>query len=361
MGVVGVGVMGSLHLQDIKQIQDIELTGVCDVNETQVQKTAQTYGCKGYTDYKQMIRRENLDAVLIATPHYFHPDVAIWAFEQGVHVLCEKPMAVTIGAAQKMIDAHAHHPELCFGLMFMFRVQPLWKKLKKLITDGQFGRINRISWTITDWYRTQAYYNSGSWRGTWKGEGGGILMNQCPHQLDLLQWLFGMPKKIFARASLGRYHQVEIEDDVNALMEYADGTIFTFNTSTGEFPGTNRLEIAADQGRVVVENNTIHFDRTVVPVSEYTRTSAEMWGKPEVWSIQIPVQGTDPRHRGITENFVQTILNKQVLIAPGSEGINSLMLANAMLYSGLTGRIVDLPLDAELYEKQLQVLIAAKA
>jgi predicted dehydrogenase len=244
--------------------------------------------------------------------------------------------------------------------MLMSRVAPLWKKLKKLITEGQFGKISRISWTITDWYRTQAYYNSGTWRGTWKGEGGGILMNQCPHQLDLFQWFFGMPTKVFARATRGRYHKVEIEDDVNALMEYADGTICTFNTSTGEAPGTNRLEIAADQGRVVVENGKIQFDRTVMPVSEFTRTSTEMWGRPEVWSIQIPVEGVDLKHRGVTENFAQAILNKKELIAPGEEGINSLMLANAMLYSGLKNQVVDLPLDAKLYDKLLKDLVDGK-
>lgn len=360
MGVVGVGVMGLGHLNDIKQIQEIELAGVCDINESQVQKEAETFGCTAYTDYKQMVRRDHLDAVLIATPHYFHPETTIWAFEKGVHVLCEKPMAVTIGEAQKMIDAHVKRPELHFGLMLLFRIHPLWMKLKKLITSGEFGHINRISWTITDWYRTQAYYNSSSWRGTWKGEGGGILMNQCPHQLDLFQWLFGMPAKVFARVTRGRYHQVEIEDDVNALMEYADGTICTFNTSTGEAPGTNRLEIAADRGRVVVENGRIQFDRTVTPVSEFTRTSTEMWGKPEVWSIPIPIEGVDLKHKGVTQNFVQAILNKKELVASGAEGMNSLMLANAMLYSGLKGQVVDLPLDAALYDGLLQDLIARK-
>jgi predicted dehydrogenase len=366
MGVVGAGVMGASHLNDIRQIAEMELAGVCDVNETLVKKAAELNGCKAYTDYKKMISRDNLDAVLIATPHYFHPETTIWAFEQGVHVLCEKPMAVTISDAQRMIDAQAKRPELCFALMLLFRIHPLWMKLKNLITCGEFGRIRRISWTITDWYRTQAYYNSSTWRGTWKGEGGGILMNQCPHQLDLLQWLFGMPKSVFAHVSRGRYHQVEVEDDVNALMEYADGTICTFNTSTGETPGTNRLEMATDRGRVVVENGKIQFDRTVISVSEFTRTCTEVcgrhdvWPKPEAWSIQVPVEGENLKHRGVTQNFAQAILKNAPLIAPGEEGINSLMLANAMLYSGLKNQIVELPLEAKLYDGLLEDLIAGK-
>jgi predicted dehydrogenase len=358
VGVVGTGTMGISHVAQLKEIPEVELVGVCDVNAEQVAKVGREYNCLGLTDYKELIRKDKIDAVVIATPHYFHPPVAVWAFEQGVHVLCEKPVAVTVGEAGRMIEAHRKFPHLKFGAMFQMRVNPLWKKVKSLIATGQLDKIYRISWTITDWYRTQSYYNQGGWRGTWKGEGGGVLMNQCPHQLDLLQWLFGMPNKISASCTFGRYHQIEVEDDVSATLQYADGRTMTFITSTGEYPGTNRLEICCNRGRVVVEGGKIRFDRTVELVDDFTRNSPGPWSVPEVWPVEVPAGGENLAHKGIMQNFARAILGREELIAPGEEGINSLMLANAMVYSGYTGKTVNLPLDAKEYDHLLAEFIA---
>ncbi len=358
LGLVGAGSMGAYHLDHLTTLDEIELAGVCDVNDEQVKKVSAKYNCCGFTDYKEMVRKDNLDAILIATPHYFHPPVAIWAFEQGVHVLCEKPMAVRASDAQQMIDAHRKHPDVKFGIVFQMRLNPLWKKVKNLIAGGQLDKIFRVSWTITDWYRTQAYYNTGGWRGTWKGEGGGVLMNQCPHQLDLLQWIFGMPRKISAVCNFGRYHNIEVEDDVSAILEYADGRIMTFSTSTGEFPGTNRLEISCNRGRLVVEGGKVTFNRTVELVSDYTHNASVAWSTPEYWTADIPVGGEDAAHKGIVKNFVQAILTGEPLVAPGEEGINSLTLANAMVYSGHTGKSVSIPFDNSEYDRLLEQFIA---
>jgi len=358
LAVVGTGTMGVYHLDRIITLDEIELVAVCDVNEPQVKTVAQKYNCRAFTDYKDMIRKDIIDAVLIATPHYFHPPVAIWAFEQGVHVLCEKPIAVRVSDVQTMIDAHRKHPELKFAAMFQMRMNPLWKKVKKLVSSGELDKIFRVSWTITDWYRTQAYYNQGGWRGTWKGEGGGVLMNQCPHQLDLLQWIFGMPSKITAVCTFGKYHNIEVEDDVDAILEYPDGRILMFSTSTGEYPGTNRLEISGNRGRLIVEGGKITFNRTVDRVSDFTQTTTEAWSTPEYWTADVPVGGEDPAHKGLVRNFAQAILNDTPLIAHGEEGINSLMLANAMVYSGTTGKPVSMPLDSAEYDKLLAQLIA---
>jgi len=257
-----------------------------------------------------------------------------------------------------MIDAHRKRPELKFAAMFQMRMNPLWKKIKKLVSSGELDKIFRVSWTITDWYRTQAYYNQGGWRGTWKGEGGGVLMNQCPHQLDLLQWIFGMPSKITAVCTFGKFHDIEVEDDVNAILEYPDGRILMFSTSTGEYPGTNRLEISANRGRLIVEGGKITFNRTVDRVSDFTQTTTEVWSTPEYWTADVPVGGEDPAHKGLVRNFAQAVLNDTPLIARGEEGINSLMLANAMVYSGTTGQPVQMPLDSTEYDKLLAQLIA---
>jgi len=357
-GLVGCGGMGRAHLGAIKEISDTELVGVCDVNKEQAENTAKEYSCKAFTDYKKFVCKENIDAVLIATPHYYHPPIAIWAFEQNVHVLCEKPMAVHIKDAQAMIDAYNKHPELKFGIVFQRRLAPIWKQIKKMIDTGQTGKIYRVSWIVTTWYRTQSYYNQGGWRGTWKGEGGGVLMNQCPHQLDVFQWIFGMPEQVSAVCEFGKYHDIEVEDNITAIMKYSDGKTATFIATTGEFPGSNRLEIACDRGRIIIENEAeITFDRTVESVTEFTKT-ANSWELPEIWNAKVPIRDEDPGYKGISRNFVQAIKDEQPIAAPGLEGINSLMLANAMVYAGYNNTAVKLPLDGNEYENFLQQMIA---
>jgi predicted dehydrogenase len=358
LGFVGVGGMGGIHLGNAAAIGDVEIAGVCDVNADRAKELGEKYKCPSFTDHREMVKKENLDAVMISTPHFFHPPVVLDAFEAGVHVMCEKPLAVQVRDAQAMIDAHKSRPELKFGVMFQHRLKPMWRQMKKLIEQGETATIFRISWIITDWYRSQAYYNSGGWRGTWKGEGGGVLMNQCPHQLDLFTWLFGMPDRVMAMCKFGKYHDVEVEDDVSALFEYEDGKTASFITSTGEFPGTNRLEVACDRGRIVVEDGKIRFDRTPGLVSDFTENSADPWAKPEVWRADVPASGDDLGQKGMLENFVQAVLGKAELVAPGAEGINSLMLANAMVYSGYVGEPVDLPLDPKAYEGLLRQFVA---
>lgn len=359
IGVVGCGVIGRYHLDNISKNDKIKLIGVCDIDEKQAKKIAKDNDCKAFSDYKELVLSDNIDVVIVATPHYQHPEISIWAFEHGVHVLCEKPIAVQVNEARSINDVHKKHPELKFGIVFQMRRDPLWRQVKKLIETGETGKIFRVSWIVTTWLRTQSYYDSGGWRGTWKGEGGGVLMNQCPHQLDLLQWFFGMPEEITSVCNFGKYHDVEIEDDVTAIFKYSDGKTLTFVASTGEFPGTNRLEISCEHGRIVVENEKIKFDRTVNPVSEFVKDKSSS-GVPEVWDVNIPISEKEelPIHAAILENFVQAVLGKEELSAPGTEGLNSLTLANAMVYAGVQGKPVKLPLDGDEYEKFLNDMIA---
>lgn len=346
--------MGKAHAKSILEGavgSAAELTAICD---PKTESFAGFADVAAFADANELMQSGKVDAVVIATPHYSHTEFGIAALKRGLHVLVEKPISVHKKDAEKLIAAHSDK-NLVFAAMFNQRTDPLYIELRKLMRNGEFGKIFRISWTITDWYRTEAYYRSGGWRATWKGEGGGILLNQSPHQLDLLQWIFGMPRKVQAFCSLGRYHAIEVEDDVTAYMEFPDGSTGTFITSTGESPGTNRLEIACDRGRVVVENGRIHWERTEVLVSEHRRTFPNAFEKPSAWQVEIPVPGDrGPQHVGILRNFVEAISQGAELIAPAGEGLHSVELGNAILYSGMTGKTVELPLDGEVYWEFLQ-------
>lgn len=358
LGIIGLGSMGAVHARSIMDglIPRATLTAAADPNEAAFRNFSEI-GC--FADSSELIHSGEVDAVLVATPHYAHTTVGIEALEAGLHVLVEKPISVHKSDCERLIAAHTN-PSQVFAAMFNQRTDPRYIKLRQLIQTKQIGEIRRISWIITDWFRTQTYYSSGGWRATWAGEGGGVLLNQCPHQLDLWQWLFGMPKKVRAFGQIGRYHDIEVEDDVTAYFEYENGATGTFITSTGEAPGTNRLEVVGDLGRVIVENGNIEFTRNELSMREFCETSAERFSKPPVWNIQIPVTGgTGPQHVGILQNFVSAILNDHPLIAPASEGIHSVELANSMLLSIFEDRTIELPLDGREYEIFLKKKIAS--
>jgi len=244
-------------------------------------------------------------------------------------------------------------------VMFNQRTLPAYRKIKELITSGELGHIQRINWTATHWFRSRAYYANGGWRGTWKGEGGGVLINQCPHQLDLWQWLFGMPSHIYADCGIGRFHDIEVEDDVTAFMEYPDGKRGIFVTSTGEAPGTNRLEIAAERGRLIYEDNQLSFLRNEIPVSEFSRTTTSLFGRPPYWKVEIPLAPPPAStHSLLLADFVAAILDGSALLAPGEEGIHSVELANAMLLSSLRKQKVELPICGREFRRELDLLIA---
>ncbi len=356
IAVIGVGGMGAYHANYLKagEVKGAELTAVCDIDES---KLARWSDLPTFRESSELIRSNLVDAVLIATPHYDHTTISIDAMQFGIHVLTEKPIAVHKADAERMIEAHKKK-NVVFAAMFQMRTEPLWKKIKQLVDNGELGDIVRINWIVTDWFRTEAYYASGGWRATWRGEGGGVLLNQCPHNLDLLQWIFGMPARIRAFCKFGWSHDIEVEDQVSAYMEYPNGATGVFITSTGEAPGTNRLEIAGDRGKLIYENGKISFTRNEVLASEFLRTSPLSFAKPPIWNVEIPFGGERGGHKVITQNFVDAILTGAPLIAPAVEGINSVELANCMLYSTWTDSMVELPLDSAAYEAALKERIA---
>ena len=360
--VIGAGVMGATHVQLIHKTENCRLAAVCDIDPAAFDRIspeirAEIPCCRSAEELWQI---EGVDAVLIAVPHYAHPDLAIAAMEHGKHVIVEKPIAVHKAEALRLIEAGKKHPELVKSAMFCLRTIPAFVKIRQLIADGELGRIHRICWIITNWFRTQHYYDSGDWRASWSGEGGGVLLNQCPHQLDLMQWFFGMPERVRASVKLGKYQKIEVEDEVNAYLEYADGKTANFITTTGEAPGTDRLEIAGERGRLVWEDGRLEFRRNEVESGQYIRSSKQKTVPPTFWTCSIPVGENDfSTHQAIIRNVASSISEGQELIAPLEEGLKGLELGNAMLYSGLTGEEVTLPLDAGKYAALLDSLIAA--
>jgi predicted dehydrogenase len=356
LGIIGMGNIGKYHADYLLngKVRRCELVAVCDP----VAPLDGYASLKTFTDAEALIRSGAVDAVIIATPHYQHTTLGIAALEAGVHVMVEKPISSHKADAERLIAAHARHPQVVFAGMFQLRTEPRYQKIRKLIREGALGQIVRVNWINTDWYRTEAYYASGGWRATWKGEGGGVLLNQCLHNLDVLQWMVGMPQRVRGFCQFGRFHQIEVEDNVTAYLEWPNAATGVFISSTGEAPGTNRLEIAGSMGRLVLENHRLTFTRNETDMIEFSRTARQGFVKPEVWHIEIPFDNAVLPHAIMVQNFVNAILDGEPLIAPGEEGIHSVELANVMVYSSLLGQTVELPMDAAAWERKLQQLIA---
>lgn len=357
--VIGAGNMGTSEVDWIGtgHIKNAVLAGVCDCDPVKLTRVKEKYGdsIKYFKSTQELFEAEDVyDAILVATPHYDHPTIAIEGFKKGLHVLVEKPAGVYTKKVREMNEVAAASDQV-FGIMYNQRTNPLYKKVKSLIQEGELGEIRRINWLITSWYRPQSYYDSGTWRATWSGEGGGVLINQCPHQLDLWQWMSGMmPRRIRAFAAYGKMHDIEVEDDVTAYAEYENGATAVFITTTGEAPGTNRLEIAGDNGKVVVENGKLEFYRNRISEREFNKAYKGGFGSPECWKIDIPVHGVETGHTGIIQNFTNAILRGEKLIAPGEEGIKGLSISNAIHLSSWLDDWVELPIDEELYYEKLQ-------
>lgn len=358
IGIIGIGNMGSVHAVRLvnEEVRGACLAAVCDINPGRLAWAEKRFGDKvgRFADADSLFAAEAVDAVVIATPHYSHPDLAVQAFERGLHVLIEKPAGVYTKQVRMMNEAAVRSGKK-FAIMYNQRTNPLYRKLKDLIDSGELGEVRRTNWIITNWYRSQSYYNSGGWRATWAGEGGGVLINQDPHQLDLWQWTTGLlPKRVRAFCGFGKRRDIEVEDEVTAYVEYENGATGLFVTTTGEAPGTNRFEIAGDRGKIVIENGTLTFWRLRVPEPEFNRTYTGGFGEPECWRCEIPVTGTESGHLGILQNFADAILHGDALIAPGEEGIRGLSISNAIHLSAWTDDWAELPVDEDRYYELLQ-------
>jgi predicted dehydrogenase len=356
LGIVGMGNIGRYHADYLLKgdVPRCELVAAASGNPA----TAERYpSLRIFADGAALIRSGAVDAVLIATPHYQHATMGQLAFEAGLHAMVEKPIAAHKADAERLIEAHRRHPKLVFGGMFQLRVEPRYLAIQRLIAE-ELGRLTRINWINTDWYRTDVYFASGAWRATWRGEGGGVLLNQCLHNLDVLQWLCGMPQRVRGFCGFGRFHPIEVEDDVTAYFQWPGGATGTFVSTTGESPGTNRLEIAGTRGKLVLEHDRLTLTRNDADAIEFSRTAAHGFTKPGSSTADVPFANADRPHAIMMRNFVAAILDGEPLIAPGEEGINSVELANATVFSSLLGQTLELPMDASAWERRLHQLIA---
>ena len=356
LGIIGVGNMGSGHAANILggKCPEIELTAVADRREARRQWAKDTLpeGTSIFEEGSDLIQSGLCDAVHICTPHYQHPTLAMEAFAAGLHVMCEKPAGVYTKAVREMNEA-AEKSGKVFAMMFNQRTNCVYRKMHEMVHSGQLGELKRVNWIITDWYRTQIYYDSGDWRATWEGEGGGVLLNQCPHQLDLLQWICGLPKTVQAFCQEGKWHDIEVEDDVTAYLQFANGATGVFVTTTGDAPGTNRFEVTGTLGKLVCENDKLTFWKLAQDEREFCRTATEGFAQPQCQQVEVETDGENLQHVGVLNAFAGKILHGTPLVAEGTEGLGGLTLSNAMHLSSWLGRAVDIPFDEELFLSEL--------
>lgn len=356
LGIIGIGGMGTNHAFSIikGQVPEMVLTAVADNRQSRLDfakgnfpETVQVFG-----DGRELITSGVCDAVLIATPHYLHPEFVIYALEHGVHAISEKPAGVYTKQVREMNEV-AKKSDAAFAIMLNQRTNCVYRKLHDMIESGELGAMKRVNWIITDWYRTQSYYDAAGWKATWDGEGGGVLLNQSPHQLDLLQWLCGMPVKVRAFCHEAKWHDIEVEDDVTAYLEYENGATGVFVTTTGDAPGTNRLELTFEMGKIVCEHNKLIFDKLSENERDFCKTEPNGFKKPEMTTVEIETDGMNEQHIGVLKAFADRILHGGKLVAEGEEGIRGLTLSNAMHLSAWLDKTIELPFDEELFLQEL--------
>ena len=360
VGVIGLGNMGSGHLNNYAKgkMPEIEITAICDIDEKKIAPALEKApDAKVFANATDLINSGIVDAILICTPHYFHPPMAIEGLNAGLHVMSEKPAGVYTKQVRELNEVAAKSDKT-FAIMFNQRTNCVYRKVREMVQSGEYGEIRRVSWIITSWFRTQAYYASGGWRATWAGEGGGVMLNQCPHQLDLWQWICGMPAKVRAICHEGKWHDIEVEDDVSIYVEYPNGATGTFITTTGDCPGTNRLEITLDKAKIVVEDDNIKMFKLNGSTTDGIYNSGDGFAKLDGEWVDVETDGLNPQHVGVMNAFAAHILRGDALVAGGEEGINGLTISNAAFLSSWLDKEIVLPIDEDLFYAKLQEKIA---
>lgn len=374
MGIIGIGAQGAFYAKFITEgkVKNMVVGAISDADPARKQWAAENYPDVPFFDnYIDMLDSGTVDAVVTCVPHYLHPEIGIAALQRDIHALLEKPAGVYTKQVRELNEYAKSKPEVAFGIVFNQRTNPLYQKLKQLIDDGEIGDIRRTNWMITTWWRPQGYYDQSAWRATWKGEGGGVLVNQAPHQLDLLQWITGMPAKVYSNVKYGYQRNISVEDEVTVMMEYANGATGVFVTCTHDIVGTDRFEILGDKGKIVVDDSKkITIKRLTKPEREMSDTMSMadvmnifMGGKSDdIYSEEViefeSVWGA--QHIAVFENFAAHIVEGAPLLAPGSDGIHGVALANAIHLSSWLNKEIELPIDEELYLSELNKKIAAE-
>ena len=366
LGIIGLGNMGSSHAKKIlegKAGNEIELAAVCDIKPEKLEWAKNELGenIPRFASAEEMMDSGLVDSICVAVPHYDHPTYAIMAMKKGLHVIIEKPAGVYTEQVLEM-NRVADECNVTFAIMMNQRTNCIYRKMREIVKSGELGAIRRTSWIITNWYRPQAYYDSGDWRATWSGEGGGVLLNQCPHNLDLWQWICGMPERLTAKMHFGKWHNIEVEDDVTCYVEYPNGATGTFITTTGDTPGTNRFEIILEKGKLIAENIDKEWHLTMwksdISEPEFSATNTIPFGHPSYVKSEVETDGENPQHMGVFKAFAANIIHGTPLVADGREGINGLTISNAMHFSAWTKSDVEL---ASFNHELFKYMIAEKA
>lgn len=339
IGIIGFGKMGTQHAKALMQgkVTNAVLSSIADIDERRIEIAKELFGedVTYFNSASELIQSGSCEAIIPTVPHYYHPGYAIEAFEAGLHVLCEKPAGVYATQVEAMNESASKSGKV-FGMMFNQRTNPLYIKARQMVQSGELGRLIHAHWIITSWFRSQSYYDKSPWRATWAGEGGGVLLNQNPHNLDLWQWICGFPSRVKTTMSFGKHRAIETEDDVFALFEFPNGMRGVYVTTIADSPGTNRLEISGTLGKLVIENNSLTFHKLAQDLDEFNIQFDGEIGQPKSEVIAIPVEGNYSSHCGVIENFCSAILEGTPLLAPGEEGIASLLISNAMHLSAWT-------------------------
>jgi len=356
-GIIGCGAMGGGHARQITAAKSpqFSLTAVADINGGAAKALAERYGIASFDDGYELIDSGLADAVIIATPHYLHPPLAIAAARRGLHVLTEKPVAVSVGPAREMVRQCARR-RVALGVMFQQRNRPNMRKMKQMVDAGAVGEVFRVQMICSNWYRTQAYYNSGAWRGTWDGEGGGVLLNQAPHSLDLFQWICGLPKRVIATVDT-REHRIEVENTANAILDYGNGKTGYIYATTAEAPGMEQLIVAGYKGTLIAADGKLRFGKLSAHLKKHMLQNRAHMEMPRCDWKDVPLPKIAGTHIAIVRAFVGHILRGTDMAATGKEGINELELSNAIHLSGFTGKPVDIPVDAAKIERLLNKLV----
>jgi predicted dehydrogenase len=376
LGIIGYGAEGGMYAgffknNDERLNDNIELVAICDNDPAKKAKVAEDFpGLPFFDNYLDLLESGVVNAIVTTVPHYDHCVMGIDALEHGIHLLGEKPAGVYTKDVERLIETSKKHPETTFAIFFNQRTNPLYRRVKQLMDEKAIGDLQRATWIITTWWRPQGYYNQSAWRATWGGEGGGVLVNQAPHQLDLLQWICGKPEKVYAKLQYGAGRNIVVENEVNALLDFGNGATGSFITCTNDIVGTDRFEIFGTKGKIIVE------DSKKLIVKQLTAPEAELSENMDMQDVMrlfmgqinmedyvkvteeefVTPQGL--QHISVLNNFADHIVKGEPLLANGEEGINGVTLANAMHLSSWLDKEVDYNVDGDLYLEELNKRIA---
>ena len=356
LGIIGLGNIGQQHIKHIQTaVTGCDITAFCS---RQPKVIAGFEKVQHFSDYRQLMDSGLVDAVLIATPTMAHFEQASYALDKELHLLMEKPIGLSCHEAEQLVARHQQQKKTVFALMLNQRTDPLFIAMKEQVDSGRVGAIQRTHWTMTNWFRPEVYFQVSDWRATWKGEGGGLLVNQCIHNLDIFQWICGLPVSVQSFCSFGKYHEIEVEDEATAYLRYSNGASGVFVGSTGEAPGTNRFDIVGDRGTLSFDGNRLHLITNNESTSAFSKTTRDMFGMPATVTQDITPDRKINQHARVIQNFIDAIREQVPLIAPAEQGLHSLALANAILLSSWENKTVALPFDSANYQQALEQRIA---